>query len=170
MTDSDSNIVETTRESKSRSATWIAFEKLRDSAVENLCKALRVGIKTNEKDIVKALIASVSNRLYTQDKAKDAQLMSQVRPPSHDDCDLPGPEHDPHPGAHRRGPQARGEGELGDWADGGGIVGARSHQHTPAAIVVPFCENCLLQVAENILIFFQQKFCRSHSNPDMDRC
>ena len=26
-----------------------------------------------------------------------------------------------------------------------------------------------LQVAENILMFFQQKFCRSISNPDMDR-
>ena len=26
-----------------------------------------------------------------------------------------------------------------------------------------------MQVAENILMFFQQKFCRSISNPDMDR-
>ena len=26
-----------------------------------------------------------------------------------------------------------------------------------------------MQVAENILMFFQQKFCRSHSNPDMDK-
>ena len=33
--------------------------------------------RIHEKDIVKALIFSVSNRLYTQDKAKDAQLMSQ---------------------------------------------------------------------------------------------
>lgn len=65
------------KEAKKPNATLIAFEKLRDSAVENLCKALRAGMRTHEKDIVKALIFSVSNRLYTQDKAKDAQLMSQ---------------------------------------------------------------------------------------------
>jgi len=87
--------------------------------VENLCKALRAGIKTNEKDIVKALIASVSNRLYTQDKAKDAQLMSQ-----------------------------------NTIITLGHIAVALRHEE---------------KVAENILIFFQQKFCRSHSNPDMDK-
>jgi phosphatidylinositol 4-kinase len=119
VTDSNEEIVETTKEAKKPNATWIAFEKLRDSAVENLCKALRAGIKTNEKDIVKALIASVSNRLYTQDKAKDAQLMSQ-----------------------------------NTILTLGHIAVALRHEE---------------RVAENILIFFQQKFCRSHSNPDMDR-
>ena len=33
----------------------------------------------------------------------------------------------------------------------------------------PFVQGEQLQVAENILMFFQQKFCRSISNPDMDR-
>ena len=32
-----------------------------------------------------------------------------------------------------------------------------------------FAQGEQLQVAENILMFFQQKFCRSISNPDMDR-
>jgi hypothetical protein len=39
----------------------LAFEKLRDCAIENLCKALKAGIRT-DRDCVKALIASVSNR------------------------------------------------------------------------------------------------------------
>ena len=77
MTDSNEDVAAKMKEAKKPNATLLAFEKLRDSAVENLCKALRAGMRTHEKDIVKALIFSVSNRLYTQDKAKDAQLMSQ---------------------------------------------------------------------------------------------
>ena len=78
VTDSNEDVAARMKEAKKPNATLIAFEKLRDTAVENLCKALRAGMRTHEKDIVKALIFSVSNRLYTQqDKAKDAQLMSQ---------------------------------------------------------------------------------------------
>ena len=77
MTDSNEDVAAKMKETKKPNATMIAFDKLRDTAVENLCKALRAGMRTHEKDIVKALIFSVSNRLYTQDKAKDAQLMSQ---------------------------------------------------------------------------------------------
>ena len=77
MTDSNEDVAAKMKEPKKPNATMIAFDKLRDTAVENLCKALRAGMRTHEKDIVKALIFSVSNRLYTQDKAKDAQLMSQ---------------------------------------------------------------------------------------------
>ena len=77
VTDSNEDVAAKMKEAKKPNATLIAFEKLRDTAVENLCKALRAGMRTHEKDIVKALIFSVSNRLYTQDKAKDAQLMSQ---------------------------------------------------------------------------------------------
>ena len=77
VTDSNEDVAAKMKETKKPNATMIAFDKLRDTAVENLCKALRAGMRTHEKDIVKALIFSVSNRLYTQDKAKDAQLMSQ---------------------------------------------------------------------------------------------
>ena len=78
VTDSNEDVAARMKEAKKPNATLIAFEKLRDTAVENLCKALRAGMRTHEKDIVKALIFSVSNRLYTQqDKAKDAQLMPQ---------------------------------------------------------------------------------------------
>ena len=125
------------KEAKKPNATLIAFEKLRDSAVENLCKALRAGMRTHEKDIVKALIFSVSNRLYTQDKAKDAQLMSQNTILT-----------------------------LGHIA-----VALRHEEKVTLILIETFCiilEN-YLQVAENILMFFQQKFCRSISNPDMDR-
>ena len=96
----------------------MAFERLRDCAIVNLCKALKAGMKY-DKDCVKAFIASVSNRLYTADKSKDADLMSKNTILS-----------------------------LGH------IAVALRHEE---------------KVTENILIFFQQKFCRSHSNPDMDR-
>ena len=99
-------------------APQVAFERLRDCAIVNLCKALKAGMKY-DKDCVKAFIASVSNRLYTADKSKDADLMSKNTILS-----------------------------LGH------IAVALRHEE---------------KVTENILIFFQQKFCRSHSNPDMDR-
>jgi hypothetical protein len=47
-----------------------AFEKLRDCAIENLCKALKAGIRT-DRDCVKALIASVSNRYTVYRDAPD---------------------------------------------------------------------------------------------------
>ena len=62
MTNSDQDIVETTKEVKKSNASLLAFEKLRDCAIENICKALRAGIKS-DPDCVKAFIASVSNRL-----------------------------------------------------------------------------------------------------------
>lgn len=62
VTNSEQDIVETTRETKKNNASLLAFEKLRDCAIENICKALRAGIKS-DPDCVKAFIASVSNRL-----------------------------------------------------------------------------------------------------------
>ena len=119
VTNSEQDIVETGGVAERRScATQLAFEKLRDSAIENLCKALKAGIQ-HDKDCVKALIAGVSNRLYTADKSKDQNLMSR-----------------------------------NTILLLGHIAVALRHEE---------------KVAENILIFFQQKFCRSHSNPDMDR-
>ena len=94
-------------------------------------------MRTHEKDIVKALIFSVSNRLYTQDKAKDAQLMSQ-----------------------------------NTILTLGHIAVALRHEEKVTFFIGTFWRNIVtncLQVAENILMFFQQKFCRSISNPDMDR-
>jgi len=122
VTNSEQDIVETggggTIVEKKNSASILAFEKLRDCAIENLCKALKAGMK-NDKDSVKAFIASVSNRLYTADKSKDQHLMSK-----------------------------------NTILTLGHIAVALRHEE---------------KVTENILIFFQQKFCRSHSNPDMDR-
>ncbi|KAJ8960815.1 hypothetical protein NQ318_020111 [Aromia moschata] len=45
-----------------------AFEKLRDAAIENLCHALRAA-HTLDPDCVRALVASVSNRLFTAEKS-----------------------------------------------------------------------------------------------------
>merc|ERR1719347_2082557 len=122
VTNSEQDIVETggggTIVEKKNSASILAFEKLRDCAIENLCKALKAGMK-NDKDSVKAFIASVSNRLYTADKSKDQHLMSK-----------------------------------NTILTLGHIAVALRHEE---------------KVAENILMFFQQKFCRSISNPDMDR-
>jgi len=122
VTNSEQDIVETggggAVVEKKNSASILAFEKLRDCAIENLCKALKAGMQ-NDKDCVKAFIASVSNRLYTADKSKDQLLMSK-----------------------------------NTILTLGHIAVALRHEE---------------KVTENILIFFQQKFCRSHSNPDMDR-
>ncbi|KAG8200239.1 hypothetical protein JTE90_025015 [Oedothorax gibbosus] len=45
-----------------------AFEILRDTAIENLCKALKAGL-TNDTHCVQAFLASVSNRLYQAEKS-----------------------------------------------------------------------------------------------------
>lgn len=52
---------------KNVSPIQIAFEQLRDSAIENLCHALSAA-HTIDSDCVKALVASVSNRLFTTEK------------------------------------------------------------------------------------------------------
>lgn len=44
----------------------MAFEKLRDAAIGNLCIALEAAHSVNP-DCVPALVASVSNRLFTAD-------------------------------------------------------------------------------------------------------
>ncbi|KAK5638099.1 hypothetical protein RI129_012394 [Pyrocoelia pectoralis] len=49
------------------SVQW-AFEKLRDVAIENLCCALEAA-HTLDPDCVRALVASVSNRLFTAEKS-----------------------------------------------------------------------------------------------------
>ncbi|XP_050307106.1 phosphatidylinositol 4-kinase alpha isoform X2 [Anthonomus grandis grandis] len=45
-----------------------AFEKLRDAAIENLCYALEAS-HTMDPECVRALVASVSNRLFTAEKS-----------------------------------------------------------------------------------------------------
>lgn len=44
------------------------FEKLRDAAIENLCKALR-SAHSIDPYCVPALVASLSNRLFTAEKS-----------------------------------------------------------------------------------------------------
>ncbi|KAK9874265.1 hypothetical protein WA026_002618 [Henosepilachna vigintioctopunctata] len=48
--------------------TQTAFEKLRDAAIENLCFALDAA-HNSDPDCVRALVASVSNRLFTAEKS-----------------------------------------------------------------------------------------------------
>lgn len=55
-------------EIKTTSSTQMAFEKLRDAAIENLCYALQAAHLT-DPDCVRALVASVSNRLFTAEKS-----------------------------------------------------------------------------------------------------
>ena len=40
VTNSDQDIVETARETKRHNASLLAFEKLRDCAIENICKVM----------------------------------------------------------------------------------------------------------------------------------
>ncbi|XP_050501433.1 phosphatidylinositol 4-kinase alpha isoform X1 [Diabrotica virgifera virgifera] len=53
---------------KTLSPVQTAFEKLRDAAIENLCIALSAA-HTLDPDCVRALVASVSNRLFTAEKS-----------------------------------------------------------------------------------------------------
>lgn len=53
------------------SSSAVAYERLRDTAVENLCRALRVGLK-QDPECVQAFLASVSNRLF-QAESKDPE-------------------------------------------------------------------------------------------------
>lgn len=55
-------------DTKIQSHTQTAFEKLRDAAIENLCIALKAA-HVIDPDCVKALVASVSNRLFTAEKS-----------------------------------------------------------------------------------------------------
>lgn len=50
------------------SQTQSAFEKLRDAAIENLCIALEAAHSVDPY-CVPALVASVSNRLFTAEKS-----------------------------------------------------------------------------------------------------
>ncbi|XP_060518279.1 phosphatidylinositol 4-kinase alpha [Cylas formicarius] len=53
---------------QSSSPMWTAFERLRDAAIENLCHALEAA-HVLDPDCVRALVASVSNRLFTAEKS-----------------------------------------------------------------------------------------------------
>ncbi|GJQ75443.1 hypothetical protein Trydic_g23610 [Trypoxylus dichotomus] len=55
-------------EIKTYTSSEVAFEKLRDAAIENLCYALD-SAHTIDPDCVRALVASVSNRLFTAEKS-----------------------------------------------------------------------------------------------------
>lgn len=50
-------------------STQAAFDKLRDAAIENLCIALEAS-HVNDPDTVRALVASLSNRLFTAENSE----------------------------------------------------------------------------------------------------
>lgn len=54
--------------SSTTTSSGTAFEILRDTAIENLCRALKAGL-TNDTHCVQAFLASVSNRLYQAEKS-----------------------------------------------------------------------------------------------------
>jgi hypothetical protein len=55
-------------ENTSTNSSQMAFEKLRDAAIENMCIALLAAYRL-DPDCVRALVASVSNRLFTAEKS-----------------------------------------------------------------------------------------------------
>ena len=59
------------------SLTEMAFETLRDSAIRNLCVALEAAHSV-DPDCVPALVASVSNRLFTAEKSDRSVLLCSV--------------------------------------------------------------------------------------------
>ncbi|XP_054723251.1 LOW QUALITY PROTEIN: phosphatidylinositol 4-kinase alpha-like, partial [Uloborus diversus] len=54
--------------SATTTSSGTAFENLRDTAIENLCRALKAGL-SNDTHCVQAFLASVSNRLYQAEKS-----------------------------------------------------------------------------------------------------
>lgn len=55
-------------ENTSTNSSQMAFEKLRDAAIENLCIALQAAYSMDPY-CVPALVAAVSNRLFTAEKS-----------------------------------------------------------------------------------------------------
>lgn len=66
--DQAGNLKPETNVNKPPSPTQSAFEKLRDAAIENLCYALEAA-HSSDADCVRALVASVSNRLFTAENS-----------------------------------------------------------------------------------------------------
>lgn len=63
-------------ENTSTNSRQMAFEKLRDAAIENMCIALLAAYRV-DPDCVRALVASVSNRLFTAEKSdSESSLIS----------------------------------------------------------------------------------------------
>ena len=56
-------------DNRTMSSTQAAFDKLRDAAIENLCIALEAA-HANDPDTVRALVASLSNRLFTAENSE----------------------------------------------------------------------------------------------------
>jgi phosphatidylinositol 4-kinase len=61
-------------ENASANSSQTAFEKLRDAAIENLCIALQAAYSVDPY-CVRALVASVSNRLFIAEKS-DRQVLN----------------------------------------------------------------------------------------------
>jgi phosphatidylinositol 4-kinase len=55
-------------ENTSTNSSQVVFEKLRDAAIENMCIALSASYQL-DPHCVRALVASVSNRLFTAEKS-----------------------------------------------------------------------------------------------------
>ena len=52
----------------------MAFEKLRDCAIENLCKALRAQTQL-DANCIPALVSAVTTRLFQPDNVRDKDWM-----------------------------------------------------------------------------------------------
>ncbi len=58
-------------ETKKYSSSWNAFEKLRDCAIDNLCRSVRAQLIDGDQNCLKALVSAITTRLFNPDNVRD---------------------------------------------------------------------------------------------------
>ena len=53
------------------SASWKAFERLRDSAIDNLCRSIKAQLIDGDQNCLKALVSAITTRLFNPDNVRD---------------------------------------------------------------------------------------------------
>lgn len=53
------------------SASWRAFEKLRDCAINNLCRSVKAQLVEGDQNCLKALVSAITTRLFNPDNVRD---------------------------------------------------------------------------------------------------
>ena len=52
-------------------ASWHAFEKLRDCAINHLCRSIRAQLIDGDQNCLKALVSAITTTLFNPDKLRD---------------------------------------------------------------------------------------------------